>query len=181
MKLNYINKIKSNIYIHAKIKTSNFLEGTYKSIYKGKSMNFENLREYVINDDVKNIDWKASARSNNLLVKQFIAEKKHNILLIADSGLKMDAITSKNESKKELALYLMGTIGYIAITNGDYIGMSYAEDKIVYHRFKNNLPYLEKYLCEYEKKSNSNKNITLNDVLELLNVVIGVNPFSKAE
>jgi len=166
MKLNYINKIKSNIYINTNIKTSNFLEGTYKSIYKGKSMNFENLREYVINDDVKDIDWKASARNNGLLVKQFIAEKKHNILIVIDSGGKMEANTAKGELKKELALYIMGTIGYIGISNGDYVGMAYAEDKIVYHRFRNNLVHLEKYLCAYEKKNNENKNITLNDVLE---------------
>lgn len=166
MKLNYINKIKSNIYINTNIKTSSFLEGTYKSIYKGKSMNFENLREYVINDDVKDIDWKASARNNDLLVKQFIAEKKHNILIIADSGIKMEAGTIKGELKKELVLYIMGTIGYIGISNGDYIGMSYAEDKIVYHRFRNDLAHLEKYLCSYEKKNNENKNLNLNDVLE---------------
>jgi len=166
MKLNYINKIKSNIYIHTNIKTSNFLEGTYKSIYRGKSLNFENLREYVINDDVKNIDWKASARSNSLLVKQFIAEKKHNILIIVDSGKKMEAVTAKGELKKELALYLMGTIGYIGISNGDFVGMAYAEDKIVYKRFRNNLGHLERYLCDFEKKNNTNKTLLLNDVLD---------------
>ncbi len=40
-------------------------------------MNFEDLREYVIGDNVKDIDWKASARSNKILIKQYIAEKKN--------------------------------------------------------------------------------------------------------
>ena len=75
MNLKYINKIKANISIYSSKKSTNILDGTYKSIYKGKSTNFENLREYVINDDVKDIDWKSSARSGTLLVKQFIAEK----------------------------------------------------------------------------------------------------------
>ena len=75
MKLNYINKIKANISIYSAKKTSNILDGTYRSVYKGKSMNFENLREYVVNDDIKDIDWKSSARSGKLYVKQFIAEK----------------------------------------------------------------------------------------------------------
>ena len=53
MIMNYITKIKANITIYASKKTSNILDGTYKSIYKGKSMNFEDLRTYVIGDNVK--------------------------------------------------------------------------------------------------------------------------------
>ena len=80
MNMKYITKIKANLSIYTKKKTSNILEGTYNSIYKGKSMNFEDLREYVIGDNVKDIDWKASARSNKILIEQYIAEKKHNVL-----------------------------------------------------------------------------------------------------
>ncbi len=152
MKLDHINKIKANISIYSSKKTSNILEGTYRSVYRGKSMNFENLREYVINDDVKDIDWKASARSDNLLVKQFTAEKKHNIMLVMDTGIKMDGDTTLNEAKKEIALYSAGTIGYLAIKNGDYMGMIYnCQDNILYKPFKYNLFNLEEYLTEYEK------------------------------
>lgn len=152
MKLSYINQIKANIAIFATKKTSNILDGTYKSIYRGKSMNFENLREYVINDDVKDIDWKASSRSGNLLVKQFIAEKKHNIMVVLDTGIKMDGDTSSNQSKKDIALITAGTIGYIAIKNGDYFGMMYNfHEKTNYKPFKYNLYNLEQYLTEYER------------------------------
>lgn len=154
MKLKYINKIRANISIYSSKKTSNILDGTYKSVYKGKSMNFENLREYVINDDFKDIDWKASARSGNLLVKQFIAEKKHNIMLILDTGRKMDGTTNNNDYKKDIALYSAGTIGYLAIDNGDYIGMSFnKDDSIIYKPFKYNLSNLEQYLTEYDSIS----------------------------
>ena len=61
MKLKYFNQIRANLTSNKK--TANVLDGTFKSIYKGKSMNFENLREYVIDDDIKDIDWKASSRS----------------------------------------------------------------------------------------------------------------------
>lgn len=97
----YINKIKANITIYSTQKTSNILDGTYKSIYKGRSMNFEDLREYVIGDNVKDIDWKASARTNTILIKRFIAEKKHNILFVMDSGRKMLADTPKKNLKKK--------------------------------------------------------------------------------
>ena len=166
MKLNYINKIKANISIHSNKKSANILDGTYKSIYRGKSMNFENLREYTINDDFKDIDWKSSARSGNLLVKQFVAEKKHNILLVLDSGIKMDADTDKHENKKDLALFTAGTLGYLAIKNNDYVGMVYKNERIEYKPFKYNLYNLEEYLCDYE--ANKAKESEIEEVLEYI-------------
>ncbi len=121
MKLNYINEIKAHVSIASSKKTSSILEGTYKSIFRGKSMNFENLREYVMDDDIKDIDWRASARTGKLLVKQFIAEKKHNVMLLMDTGLKMYGDTNRLEEKREIATYVAGTIGYLASTNGDYV------------------------------------------------------------
>lgn len=166
MKLNYINKIRANISIYSSKKTSNILDGTYKSIYKGKSFNFENLREYVINDDIKDIDWKSSARSGKLLIKQFLAEKKHNIMLVMDTGIKMSAETDSNVSKKDIALYTAGTIGYLAIKNSDYVGMIYSNnDKIIYKPLKYNLYNLEEYLCSYDK-SCINNGLDLNNILK---------------
>ncbi|MBR3524116.1 MAG: DUF58 domain-containing protein [Bacilli bacterium] len=168
MKLNYINKIKANISIFSTKKTTNILEGTYKSVYKGKSMNFENLREYVINDDIKDIDWKSSARTGTLLVKQFISEKKHNIMLLMDTGAKMDADTDMHESKKEIALYTAGTIGYLAIKNSDYIGMIYSkENGIQYEPFRYNLYNLEQYLENYDKYAFSG-GTNINDICEYI-------------
>jgi len=164
MKLKYINRIKANIAIYSNKKTNNILEGTYKSVYKGKSMNFENLREYVINDDVKDIDWKASSRSGSLLVKQYIAEKKHNIMLIMDTGIKMSGFANQEEIKKDLALYSAGTVGYLAIKNGDYIG----NNSINYKPFKYDLYSLELYLNEYEKDANQENSNNLNDTLRFL-------------
>ena len=83
----YITKVKANISIYATQKTSSVLDGTYTSVYMGRSMNFEDLREYVPGDSIRDIDWKASSRSRNLLVKRYVAEKKHNILLLM--GLNM--------------------------------------------------------------------------------------------
>ena len=169
MNLKYINKIKANISIYSSKKSTNILDGTYKSKKKKKSTNFENLREYVINDDVKDIDWKSSARSGTLLVKQFIAEKKHNILLVLDNGIKFSADTSSHESKKELALYTAGTIGYLAIKNNDYVGMIFSNDKnIVYKQFKFNLYNLEQYLTEYDKSS-FNDGPTIEEKLQFIN------------
>ena len=160
MKLNYINKIKKNITISSTKKTSNILDGVYKSVYKGKSMNFENLREYVINDDIKDIDWKASARSGNLYVKQFIAEKKHNILFILDTGKKMLADTKEFESKKEIALMTTGTIAYLVNKHGDSISAIYnGKENIKFFPFNTGLYNIEKILNYYDKEIDTENNL----------------------
>ena len=151
MKMSYITKIKANISIYASKKTSNILDGAYKSIYKGRSMNFEDLREYVIGDNIKDIDWKASARSGNVLIKQYIAEKKHNIMLVMDTGKKMMADTKEEEAKKDVAIATAGTIAYLANKNGDYVGAIYNKnEEIKFFPFKEGLFNIERILSNYD-------------------------------
>ena len=168
MNMKYISKIKANLSIYTKKKTSNILEGTYNSIYKGKSMNFEDLREYVIGDNVKDIDWKASARSNRILIKQYIAEKKHNVLFILDSGKKMSADTRDLDSKKEVALMATGTIAYLVDRNGDSISAIYkAQENIKLFPFKTGLYNIEQILNSYEKAIDTDS-----DLENLINYVL---------
>ena len=158
--MKYITKIKANLSVYAKKKTSNILEGAYNSIYKGKSMNFEDLREYVIGDNVKDIDWKASARSDKILIKQYIAEKKHNVLFILDTGRKMLADTKELEPKKDVALMAMGTIGYLVEKHGDSISAIYkGKERVNYFPFRSGLYNLERILCSYEKEISQESNL----------------------
>ena len=160
MNMKYITKIKANLSVYTNKKTSNILDGTYNSIYKGKSMNFEDLREYVIGDNVKDIDWKASARSDKILIKQYIAEKKHNVLFILDTGRKMLADTKELEPKKDVALMAMGTIGYLVEKHGDSISAIYkGKEKINYFPFRSGLYNLERILCSYEKEISQESNL----------------------
>ena len=160
MKLKYITKIKAGLSLYTKRKTSNILEGSYNSIYKGKSMNFEDLREYVIGDNVKDIDWKASVRANKILIKRYIAEKKHNILFILDGGKKMLADTKMLDSKKDVALMTLGTIGYLVNKNGDSISTIYqGKDKITMMPFKVGLYNLENVINLYEKNIGEENNL----------------------
>jgi len=174
MIMNYITKIKANITIYASKKTSNILDGTYKSIYKGKSMNFEDLRTYVVGDNVKDIDWKASARSGgNLLIRQYIAEKKHNIMLVLDTGKKMLADTESGERKKDVAIMSAGIISYIANKNGDYVGATYNKnDGIQYYDFKSGLYNIERILSNYESEIEKNNQSNIDSILEHINTHI---------
>src|SRR5574344_2814195 len=104
MKMTYIAKIQANLKRYQSVKarkhTARVLDGSYKSIHKGRSMNFDELREYVQGDDIKDIDWKASARSQKLLVRQYIAERKHNVLLVFDTNMNMLGDSDRSEERR---------------------------------------------------------------------------------
>ncbi|MCQ2534430.1 MAG: DUF58 domain-containing protein [Clostridia bacterium] len=151
MIVDYITKIKGNISIYATKKTANILDGAYNSIFMGRSLNFEDLREYIPGDNVRDIDWKASSRSRNLLVKRFVAEKKHNVMFVLDSGAKMSGHTAKLQDKNEVALTAMGTIAYLANKNGDNVGAIYTKGEMInFYPFKTGLYNIERILENYQ-------------------------------
>ena len=133
MKMTYISRIQGNMKgyktIYTTKATSRIIDGSYNSIYKGRSMNFDELREYVVGDDIKDMDWKASARSQKLLVRQYIAEKKHNIMLVMDAGKRMLGYANDVQEKSDVALMAAGTLAYMVCDNGDYVSATYVSDR----------------------------------------------------
>ena len=113
--MNYeqLSRIKAYISLYSSKVSTNILDGDFRSIYKGRSLDFDELREYVTGDNVRDIDWKASSRTGKLLVRRYVAEKRHNVLFIVDSGRKMTADTSRGEGKSGLALNTAGVISYL--------------------------------------------------------------------
>lgn len=169
MILDYITKIKSNIAIHTNIKATSILDGSYRSVFMGKSLNFEDLREYIPGDNIRDIDWKASSRSRMLLVKRYIAEKKHNIMIVFDSGIKMLADTDVGETKKDVAIYAAGTLAYLAYTNGDFVGSLYNIDgKMRFFPLRTRLYDIENFLSNYDSDVKRSKTSDLNKTLEYL-------------
>ena len=106
---------------HQKVRT--ILDGEYGSVFKGRSMDFDDLREYVPGDDVKDIDWKATARSGQVLLKRYIAIRKHNILLVVDTGRSMATTASSGVSKKDLSVFVSGVMASIVIKHGDLLAL----------------------------------------------------------
>lgn len=129
----------------------NVLTGNYGSVFKGRSMDFDDLREYSYGDDVKDIDWKATARSRNVMIRRYIAIRKHNILLVADNGNSMAALAPSGETKGEVATFCAGVIAYISQHHSDVTGMVYG-NQAGNTRFamKEDTAYLENFLSHYE-------------------------------
>ncbi|MCL2612822.1 MAG: DUF58 domain-containing protein [Nocardioidaceae bacterium] len=129
--MTYLQKIRTRLTIHAHRKVLGLLEGEYAAVQIGRGMDFNDLREYVRGDDVKDIDWKASARGRQLLVKRYVAERKHTVLLCVSTGRSMAALnqvgTRSPVSKRDLSVFVAGLIGYLAVRHGDLVSLVYGD------------------------------------------------------
>ncbi len=119
MDYEYLTKIRGRIALYTKKKTSNLLEGDFRSVYRGRSMDFDDLREYAPGDNVRDIDWKSSSRTGKMLVRRYVAEKRHNILFVADAGRKMQGDTPGAGPKTEAALTTLGVLAFLADRHSD--------------------------------------------------------------
>ena len=118
-----LRRVQSRLHIHAHRAVLGLLEGEYRSVFHGRSMDFDDLRPYVPGDEVKDIDWKATARHGSPLIKRYIATRQHTIVLVVDTGRDMAALASSGESKRDIAILAAGTVGYLAIRHGDPVAL----------------------------------------------------------
>lgn len=172
-RMNYISKIQASLKryktIHTRKTTSRVIDGSYNSIYKGRSLNFDELREYVAGDEVKDIDWKASARSGKVLIRQYIAEKKHNLMFVFDANRRMLADTEKGHEKREMAILSGGTLAYLVNSNGEYISALYSGEKgIKMHPFKTGLANIENILNCYHRDVTFKNTSSINKALDYI-------------
>lgn len=119
----HLNRAKA----HFGTDTRGLLEGGRYALLHTRSMEFDDLRPYVPGDDVRDIDWKASARSGGVLIKRFVSEKHHKILLVADAGRNTSALAPSGEYKRDIAAHIMGAVGLIGLRRSDQIGMVYGD------------------------------------------------------
>jgi uncharacterized protein (DUF58 family) len=105
------------------------LAGDYASAFKGTGFEFDQLREYQFGDDVRFINWNASAKSDSIMIKEFIPERDRCIILAVDCSSSL-AYSSKLEFKKNAALTIAATIAFIASLSNDKVGLLAFSDKI---------------------------------------------------
>ena len=123
----YLPRIKARVTIHAHRRVVGLLEGEYASTQLGRSMDFHDLREYVRGDDVKDIDWKATARTGQLLVKRFTATRQHLVVVAVSTGRSMSAQLTTSASKRDLAVFVSGVVGWLAVRHGDTVAIAHGD------------------------------------------------------
>ena len=119
-----IKKIR-RIEIKANKLVEDIFSGEYRSGFRGKGIEFDDIRQYYPGDDVRNIDWNVTARQNSAYLKQFREEREMNIFLLID-------LSHSNNfgRKKDIIVELAATLAFSAIRNNDKVGAMLFTDKI---------------------------------------------------
>jgi uncharacterized protein (DUF58 family) len=123
MAASLLRTVKVKTALRARRKVRSVLDGEHGSIHKGRSMEFDDLREYVLGDDVKDLDWKATARSGRPLVKRFVATRQHAVMLLVDTGRSMSALADATSTKRDAAVLAAGVVAQLATRHGDLVGL----------------------------------------------------------
>lgn len=105
------------------------LGGEYKSVFKGRGMEFDEVREYMPGDEVRTIDWNVTARTGKPFVKRFIEEREQALFFLIDRSAS-GAFGSSKQTKNEVAAELCGMLAFSAIKNNDRVGLIIFTDKV---------------------------------------------------
>lgn len=118
---------------HIEIRTARLARetfaGQYHSVFKGRGMDFEEVREYVPGDEVRAIDWNVTARTGRPFVKKFREERELTIVLLVDLSAS-GHFGSVTQSKRELAAEVASVLAFAAVRNNDKVGLILFTDEV---------------------------------------------------
>jgi uncharacterized protein (DUF58 family) len=117
-----ILKKVQRIQIVANRTVNDLFAGQYKSVFRGRGMEFDEVREYQPGDDIRTIDWNVTARTGHPFIKRFVEERELTVLFVVDvsaSGL----FGSRERSKMELVVEVAALLMFSALKNNDKVGL----------------------------------------------------------
>jgi uncharacterized protein (DUF58 family) len=126
-----VKKVR-RIEIHTRQLVTGAISGAYHSSFKGRGMDFEEVREYAIGDDVRTIDWNVSAKMDRPFVKVFREERELTLMLIVDLSAS-GSFGSVDQSKRELAAEIASVLAFSATLNNDKVGLILYADTVEYY------------------------------------------------
>jgi uncharacterized protein (DUF58 family) len=122
-----IAQVKSKLFIRSSQKSMHALDGAYASLLRGRSLDFEDLRPYEYGDQVRDIDWRATAKQGEPLIKRTKATRRHTVLFLVDSGRGMKALAEDENAKRDLVVLLTGALGFLTVRHGDDFSVVYGD------------------------------------------------------
>ena len=105
------------------------LAGEYESVFKGRGMEFDEVREYQAGDEIRTIDWNVTARCGKPYVKRFIEERELTVLFMVDLSAS-GTFGSVSQTKNEVAAELCALLAFAAIKNNDKVGLLIFTDSV---------------------------------------------------
>ena len=118
---NILKKVRQ-IEIHTNRLVNDSLAGSYHSVFKGRGMNFDEVREYTPGDDIRTIDWNVTARTGVPHIKKFTEERELTIMLLIDIS-NSGTFGSGSTTKRELMAELGSVLAFSAVKNNDKVGL----------------------------------------------------------
>ncbi len=122
-----ITQVRAKLFIRSSQKSMHALDGAYASLLRGRSLDFEDLRPYEFGDQVRDIDWRATARHGEPLIKRTKATRKQTVLFLVDTGRGMRALAEDEGGKRDLAVLLTGALGFLTVRHGDDFSVIYGD------------------------------------------------------
>jgi len=101
---------------------NNIFAGEYESVFKGRGMEFNEVREYQPGDEIRTIDWNVTARMGKPYIKKYVEERELVIMLVVDMSASTDFGTQQ-QTKGEIAAEISGLLAFSAIKNNDKVGL----------------------------------------------------------
>ena len=123
-----MNKIR-RIEIRTRRLVNDSFAGEYHSVFKGRGMEFDEVRPYMPGDEARTIDWNVTARMGQPFVKKYVEERELTVMLMVDASGSGD-FASQGKFKRELAAELAAVLSFSATTNKDKVGMMIFTDKV---------------------------------------------------
>lgn len=122
-----LKKVDS-IFVKSSRKVTDVFVGEYESAFRGSGIEFEEFREYMPGDDIRQIDWHVTARMDKPFVKVFREEREQTIFLLVDASRSLSF--GKNREKVEVATEIAALLAYAAIKSHDKVGLIIFSDRI---------------------------------------------------
>lgn len=142
-----LNGLSSRIRFKQYSLSASVADGAFPSVFRGQSMEFEDLRPYIPGDNLRDMDWKASSRSGIPMVRNYVADKRKQIIFMADTGKTMRGIMPDGTDKRECGILTIASAAYLAGRSGaDYSILCGKDWRSRIKRFGNGPAFLEEGL-----------------------------------
>jgi uncharacterized protein (DUF58 family) len=123
MATSLLTRVKARVDLHTSNRARGLIQGRGRSLFKGSGEDFDDLKYYQPGDKISDIDWKATARSGEPLIRQFNEERVRHLSIVADTSAAMAATAGDGSSKRDAAILAAGMICFLAQKNGDLVGL----------------------------------------------------------
>ena len=130
----YLKRLRQ-VEVRARLVSEQLMGGRLTSVFKGRGMDFADVREYVPGDDVRRIDWNVTARLRKPYIKRHTEERELVVMLLIDASASGHFGTAPDgaaqaDTKRELAAVLAGALAFSAVRDGDRVGMLLFTDRV---------------------------------------------------